>query len=126
MFTDCSTIIIDSQMCNVYKDIIKLFLSVMLNQFRKYLLDSFKVEKKMSHRKQIRVSTCKSKSPKSKAKASKSKTNKNEITQKDASSASIDDTTSLPSSSPTVVQETEEDNTKCKVCATHDKETLWI
>ena len=46
MFTNCSTITSYSHMKKLYKDIIKLFLSVMLNQFKKDLLDSFKVEKK--------------------------------------------------------------------------------
>ncbi|WAR26397.1 PIF1-like protein, partial [Mya arenaria] len=52
----------DSIIGTIYKKIIKLFLMVMLNQFRKDMLESFNVEKKMAHRKQIRVSSKGSKS----------------------------------------------------------------
>ncbi|WAR14614.1 hypothetical protein MAR_004719, partial [Mya arenaria] len=40
----------------IYKKIIKQHLMVMLNQYRKDILESFNVEKKMSHRKQIQLS----------------------------------------------------------------------
>lgn len=41
----------------IYKKVIKLYLMVMLNQFRKDILEQFQVTKKMSHRKQILVSS---------------------------------------------------------------------
>ncbi|XP_060604284.1 uncharacterized protein LOC132757110 [Ruditapes philippinarum] len=57
----------NKQISNVYKKIIKLFLMVMVNQFRKDILESFNIQKKMAHRKQIRVSqTDKTKSDKGK------------------------------------------------------------
>jgi len=41
----------------IYTKLIKIFLMVMINQFRKDILDNFQIKKKMSHRKQILVST---------------------------------------------------------------------
>lgn len=40
----------------IYKKIIKIYLLVLIGQFRKDILDAFKVTKKMAHRKQIQVS----------------------------------------------------------------------
>ena len=40
----------------IYQKIIKIFLTVMVNQFRKDLLETLNVQKKMAHRKQVRVS----------------------------------------------------------------------
>jgi hypothetical protein len=41
----------------VFKKIIKIFLMVMIDQFRKDLIESFNISKKMAHRKEIRVSS---------------------------------------------------------------------
>lgn len=45
------------QIEKIYRHIIKYHLIVMLNQFRKDILDRFQIEKKMAHRKQVRVAS---------------------------------------------------------------------
>jgi hypothetical protein len=46
----------ESTVQTVYKKVVKLFLLVMFNQFRKDLLEAFNIKKKMAHRKQVQVS----------------------------------------------------------------------
>ena len=47
----------------IYTKLIKICLMVMINQFRQDILDNFQIKKKMSHRKQILVSTKGEKKP---------------------------------------------------------------
>lgn len=47
----------DGNVNTAYKKILKVFLMVMVNQFRKDMLDSLNIHKKMAQRKDIRVST---------------------------------------------------------------------
>jgi len=52
-----------SSCCDIlYKTIVKQHLMVMINQFRKDILESFNIETKMSHRKRIQVSKERAKS----------------------------------------------------------------
>ena len=61
----------------IYHQIIKNYMMVMFNQFRKDTLDTLQVTKKVAHRKQVRVSgssnTSKSSSDKTKSKSTKKK-----------------------------------------------------
>ena len=60
----------------IFEKMVKLYLMVLINQFRKDIIESFKISKKMAHRKQVRVST--SKSIKSSSKKTTSSVHKKE------------------------------------------------
>ena len=140
----------------IFYKIVKTFLLIIVAQFRKDVLDLFNIEKKMAHRKQIRVS-----SKKDSKKSKVEERNVNEIDennnrrQRKRQKKYLNDTDETipsdhpsncdavtapeiePSSStsepvPSTSQETpldiddNNDNVVCKKCYTIDKETQWI
>lgn len=132
----------------IYKKIIKIYLLVLVGQFRKDILDAFKVTKKMAHRKQIQVSKSSTKAAK-KTKVTENAPTQQQKKKRKSSIGSISDgpstsgaTSSLATSSQTchsplpgtsshspsqdTPQARDELNEKCKSCWTEDRDTEWI
>ena len=124
------------QMRNIYKKIVKLFLMVMLNQFRKDILHSFEVTKKMAHRKQVRVQapmsvrkkpvTISSIEPStSGSNVAKKPTKRKEVAQ-DVPGPSTSGSNVEKKSKKGEEEEESEDDVLCQSCRTIDKDSQWV
>ena len=124
------------QMRNIYKKIVKLFLMVMLNQFRKDILHSFEVTKKMAHRKQVRVQAPMSVRKKTVTISSiEPSTSGSNVAKKPTKRKEVAQDVPVPSTSGSNVEkkskkgeeeEESEDDVLCQSCRTIDKDSQWV
>ena len=128
---------------NIFKKIVKSYLMILVSQFRKDLLDLYNVEKKMAHRKQIRVTV--TNNPKKHKtvhnddiveKRKKRKGNDDKImdTGPCTQNMRLQRNSPIPSTSTATDTHTinntdrdaDDDNSLCKICFTQDRDNQWI